>query len=70
MRFFDAWRQAVDQIRNTNMVIFGNGVGAIPREDISECVAPVVPHVRRTHEEQYQWAKEVIERGIKDGKIC
>ena len=70
MRFFDAWRQAADQIRNTNMVIFGNGVGAIPREAVAESVAPFVPGERRTREDQYRWAKDVIERGIREGKIC
>jgi len=70
MRIYNAWRQAADQCRYNNMVIFGNGGGAIPREDIATCVAPVVPHVKRTHEEQYQWAKEIINKGLKEGRIC
>ena len=70
MGFYDAWRQAADQIRNTNINIYGNASGAIPREDIALCVAPVVPHVRRTHEEQHQWSLDVINKGLKEGRLC
>lgn len=70
MKFYNAWRQAADQIRYHNLVMYGNATGAIPREDIALCVAPAVPHVRRTREDQYMWALDVINKGLKEGKIC
>ena len=70
MSFFDIWRQSANQIRHNNTVLYGNAIGAIPREAIAESVAPVVPAQRRTRDEQYEWAKQVIEQAIKEGRLC